>query len=750
MNAFSAAQKELAKIAQTDLQEMSLAQIDILTLQVEGYIDRGKHCIYMAEQELQQIKKALAVLGETVTGEPREISKERGSLQDQKNQADVRRAQCRLLILRASEINKKLNENKRQVFTRDLFFRSPGIFKLLRQNVNNSWSWPQEIAFFFTSGSGIGSLTPVHFSLIVLFLGLGLFLGNRIDLLVLRHFKQSQHEGFFFDFWRVLSRHKKTFQVIGALSGISLSLLFVTKDLQPSPYLPSAVNSALLILILSNFGKIYAQVLALTVQQPPPPPVIKNFSETFQFHMFAVLSGFLWFVYTSPLITALSEATFFLLRALTITLWYVSLLWIFWNFCRYSRFQTWRRSIRVFLVFMFGSAILAELTGFRILASHLLAGTCGTIVFSFILSFFLFLTNEILGGFGRGKYLWQQNIREKAGIETSHVLKGLIWTSSLFKLSLTIVFLYFILRLWGVSEVYASTFYDGLVEGFALGSITVVPAQIGVGLLIVVFGWSSVSFVKDKIIRKWLSESELVPSVQDALSTVIGYIGYSLIIFVGLSTAGISFSGLAIVAGALSVGIGFGLQNIVNNLVSGLILLFERPIKRGDWIVVGSTEGYVKKISVRSTIIQTFDQSDVIVPNSELISSQVTNMMFQDTRGRMRLSVGVAYGSDTQLVKQLLLMVAKAHPEVISNGTVPHPVVRFQAFGESSLDFELLCHLKDVDKRIDVRSDMHFAIDYAFRENGIEIPFPQRDVHIRSSVLEKKEETCFEQQEPGS
>jgi potassium-dependent mechanosensitive channel len=278
-----------------------------------------------------------------------------------------------------------------------------------------------------------------------------------------------------------------------------------------------------------------------------------------------------------------------------------------------------------------------------------------------------------------------------------------------------------------------------LVEGFSLGTITIVPTRIGVGFLIFALGWSGISLVKDKIIRTWLAESEIAPSVQDALSTVLGYLGYSLVILFGLSTAGISFSGLAIVAGALSVGIGFGLQNIVNNLVSGLILLVERPIKRGDWVVVGTTEGYVKKISVRSTIIQTFDRSDVIVPNSELISNQVTNMMLQDTRGRVRVAVGVAYGSDTGLVKEILLGVAKKHPEVINNGSAPYPVVRFQAFGESSLDFELFCHLKDVDKRIDVRSDLNFSIDNAFRKHGVEIPFAQRDLHIKSGLhMERK------------
>jgi potassium efflux system protein len=169
----------------------------------------------------------------------------------------------------------------------------------------------------------------------------------------------------------------------------------------------------------------------------------------------------------------------------------------------------------------------------------------------------------------------------------------------------------------------------------------------------------------------------------------------------------------------------------VNNFISGLILLFERPIKTGDWIMVGNTEGYVKRIRIRSTEIQTFDRADVIVPNSELIAGQVTNWMLHDSRGRARIPVGVAYGSDTQKVKTILEKVAEEHPRVVNDGSTPKPRVLFRGFGESSLDFELRCFIQDIDERLQVVSDLNFAIDAAFRENGIEIPFPQRDVHVR-------------------
>jgi small-conductance mechanosensitive channel len=229
-----------------------------------------------------------------------------------------------------------------------------------------------------------------------------------------------------------------------------------------------------------------------------------------------------------------------------------------------------------------------------------------------------------------------------------------------------------------------------------------------------VSGW-----VRRRMEGRWLLNSRMERGSREAMVTITGYISVAAAIIIALSVAGVQFTNLAIIAGALSVGIGFGLQNI------------ERPVKTGDWIVVGETEGYVKRISIRSTLIQTFDRADVIVPNSELISSQVTNWMLYDTRGRVRVSVGVAYGSDTGKVKEILLRIADEHPSIISDGTVVLPKVLFINFGDSALNFELRAFIQNVDERLQVVSDMNFAIEAAFREAGIMIPFPQRDLHIR-------------------
>jgi small-conductance mechanosensitive channel len=226
-----------------------------------------------------------------------------------------------------------------------------------------------------------------------------------------------------------------------------------------------------------------------------------------------------------------------------------------------------------------------------------------------------------------------------------------------------------------------------------------------------------------------LAHSRADVGVQNSLITLLGYGGLVIALFASISALGVDLGNLALIAGALSVGIGFGLQSIVNNFVSGLILLFERPIKVGDWIVTTSGEGTVKKISVRSTEIETFDRSSIIVPNSELVSSTVTNWTHKDKIGRISVAVGVSYGSDPEKVRDILLKCANAHPLVVA---YPEPFVVWKDFGASSLDFELRAFLNDISKGLQVRTDLRFAIFKALADAGIEIPFPQTDIHIKS------------------
>jgi len=195
-----------------------------------------------------------------------------------------------------------------------------------------------------------------------------------------------------------------------------------------------------------------------------------------------------------------------------------------------------------------------------------------------------------------------------------------------------------------------------------------------------------------------------------------------------ISAAGIDLSNLALVAGALSLGIGFGLQNVVSNFVSGLILLAERPFKVGDWIVAGDTSGTVKKISVRATEIETFQRQSVILPNSNLINNAVGNWTHRNKLGRVEIKVGVAYGSDVKQVHAILLEIARSHPLVLKN---PEPFVVFLNFGPAALEFELRFFLADILNANVVQNDIRFAILETFERERIEIPSTPRAVDPR-------------------
>ena len=248
------------------------------------------------------------------------------------------------------------------------------------------------------------------------------------------------------------------------------------------------------------------------------------------------------------------------------------------------------------------------------------------------------------------------------------------------------------------------------------------------GVLLFFLGLFATRWLQRWLDGNVLARSKLDSGVRNSVKTAFGYVGVAIATLLGISAAGIDLSSLALVAGALSLGIGFGLQNIVSNFVSGLILLVERPFKVGDWVVTGTTEGFVRRISVRATEIETFQHLSIIVPNSELINASVGNWTHKNRLGRVEVAVGVSYQADPRKVMEILLDIAHTTPRILKN---PEPAVAFQGFGENALQFEIRVHLADVLDGTNVRNDMRIAIFERFREAGIDFPFPQRDVHFK-------------------
>src|SRR5881409_2699722 len=252
-----------------------------------------------------------------------------------------------------------------------------------------------------------------------------------------------------------------------------------------------------------------------------------------------------------------------------------------------------------------------------------------------------------------------------------------------------------------------------------------------VALLIAVF-WIS-SRTKRFLFDRLLAQSGLDRSLQYAVAQVVSNVVLVVGIFIVLENTGIHLAALTVFAGAVGVGLGFGLQNIASNFISGLVILAERPITIGDRIEVAGIAGQVEHIRARSTVIRTNDNIMMIVPNTKFIDSPVTNWTYGDRRVRFRIPVGVAYGSDVPTVRDALLCVANKNPHTLKE---PAPDVFLEQFGDSSIDFKLMVWSSEMSARPSrYRSDLNFAIVEKFREAGIEFPFPQRDVHIRDGVI---------------
>jgi small-conductance mechanosensitive channel len=266
---------------------------------------------------------------------------------------------------------------------------------------------------------------------------------------------------------------------------------------------------------------------------------------------------------------------------------------------------------------------------------------------------------------------------------------------------------------------------------FEINKTAVTPSSIFM-FVIFIAAFALTSRLLQRVLRAHLfSRMRIDQGMQYTLTRIIHYLVMIIGAVVAFQFIGIDLTGLAVIVGFLSVGIGFGLQNITSNFVAGVILLLERPIKVGDRIMVGNQEGDVVEINMRSTTIRTLNNVAVIVPNSEFVSSKLENWSYGDETVRVDVNVGVSYESDLETVIRSLREVAAEHPEVLKN---PAPDVLHTGFGDSAWNMRLRIWLEDSQRHLEVHSEINCAIVRKFQQNGIEIPFPQRDLHVRSPL----------------
>ena len=381
--------------------------------------------------------------------------------------------------------------------------------------------------------------------------------------------------------------------------------------------------------------------------------------------------------------------------------------------------------------------LVTALLGFSTLSIHLIDAVLGTIIVLFMVK----MTIHLADG-GITEFLRLQGVRNRQfvltlGLSTADKLKTLARIIILVE-----AFLY-VLVVWGFYADADEASSALLNLEYTIGDLSISVYMVAM-VAVVLYLTSLTSWVLQALTdAHFMTPRKMDLGVKTALKRLLHYALFTGGFFVAVGMAGLDLQKFTIIAGALSVGIGFGLQNIVNNFVSGLILLFERPVKVGDTINIDEQWGTITRIGMRSTVFETLDRSEVIVPNSDLISQKVTNWTFTTNVSRIVLTVGVAYGSPLDKVLDILVRVAKEHPDILKD---PESSAIFTGFGESSIDFELRVWVSDISKRPKIKSDMGQAVDRYFREEGITIPFPQRDLHLRS--IEEDLRSSFVESKP--
>jgi potassium efflux system protein len=382
--------------------------------------------------------------------------------------------------------------------------------------------------------------------------------------------------------------------------------------------------------------------------------------------------------------------------------------------------------LRGLMVFLLVVIILADLLGFQNLSTYLVQAAAWTLL-DLATLWFLWLMGEAIirhllhPEAGRFTYLFPERAEM---IRRLHVFSR--WALSLVIGAAVVLWS---LNSWGITPSQVAWAFRWMTWGPTLGPVKLTTLSVIGVILALYLGFFLSRLVRTLMIYRIFPRTALDSGVQYTIAATLHYIILILAGLIALNLLGFPLTNLALVFGALGVGVGFGLQNIVNNFLSGLILLFERPIKVGDMLVIDGQWGLVKEIRVRSTIFETFDRYVLVIPNSELVSGKVLNWTHYGAGiNRLTLKVGVSYGSDVRQVTQLLTEICRANPRVVAE---PPPQIFFQAYGDSSLDFTIWVFLQTPGDRIPATHELNSAIFEAFNEHGIEIPFPQRDLHLK-------------------
>ncbi len=372
-------------------------------------------------------------------------------------------------------------------------------------------------------------------------------------------------------------------------------------------------------------------------------------------------------------------------------------------------------------------AFISQASGFVNLSDRLVLSSAGTFLLGIASVLALHIGNFSIGAALTHSIIAPYRFISQFGTELGMLLR------KIFKLTVYGLSFLQLFRIWGVYSSTGQAAKRIFEYRISLGSLSLSIGLIASALLVIYCSRSISWFVRALLETEVFPRKNVDSGAGNAISSLVHYSIVLTGFLIGLNVIGIDLKNFVVLGGALGIGVGFGLQNIVNNFISGLILLFERPVRVGDIVMVGNEKGRVQKIGLRSTLVETFDRSEVIVPNSNFISQNVTNWTLSNSVARLKIQVGVPCGSDIELVLAVLKETAETNPRVMSD---PAPISLLVRFGESSLDFELHVWLADVGEDLLARSEITQQIAKRFRNLGIEIAFPQMGLHLPSTKEE--------------
>jgi potassium efflux system protein len=699
------------------VENLSLPDLEYAVEVLSNLNHQAQTCISDTQNKINELN-GLAMQNASISG-PEKLRVDQIYLDTQKKGLDSQQAECRLFSIRAQEAIDAYKTAGSQLVQKVAFTRESPLWVNMKTLMQDSPTTHLNThALDMLLASAPSAQSSITMAVISLFL----------SFFLLRQLKKRQS-----------FHHALRAPLLQALYIVLLTSILTTASLwghqfvQIHPQSTNVPTINLTTLLLAYLSAIFLVVLMFSTRALTGFLLRHRLQKKIFFSIFiAILSLYVINIVGAMVLPSLSInhailqlcKSIYLFTVIGLSLFFIHrLLYAAHQRAFIKRFRG-RLYVLVTIWFMF-CAIL-DLEGYQLLANHFVLSTLSIFAISFI-TILLAIWVQIIYLYCKQPSKLHTWILKYLGYKPDQILIEFLMLKTIAQILIVATGIYCIGESLDFATYYVEQLYSQLFNGIHFATFIIYPLRILTGIVIFCLLFLICRSISTSIIRPHQLENE--EETQVAFASILTYIGFTLALIAGLMVAGFNFTGLALIAGALSLGIGLGLQSIVNNFVSGLILLIEKPIRPGDRISVDGVEGFVKKIRIRSTQIITPRREDVIIPNSELITHRVTNFMFTDKNCNICCEVGVAYGSDTLLVRDILLNIANLNDDVIKSGRLK-PFVLFSAFGESNLVFQLWCLIKDVNKKLIVQSDLHFTIDAAFREHQISMAYPQRDIHL--------------------